>query len=147
MGCISFSPLPVKSSKIILFFLVFAFAGIAVAQDDPMKGPWQSGDAGDDYKQRATKPVNAATFFVKMLGKYIGPIDGSDCPMHPSCSRYSIECFEKHGFLMGWMMTWDRLYRCGRDELELSPWIIVRGERKCFDPLENNDRWWSNGKQ
>ena len=66
--------------------------------------------------------------------------------MYPSCSQYSMACFEKHGFLMGWMMTWDRLYRCGRDELRLSPQMIVDGKYKCYDPVENNDFWWSHGK-
>jgi hypothetical protein len=55
-------------------------------------------------------------------------------------------CLEKHGFFMGWMMAWDRLYRCGRDELRLSSQIIVDGKYKCYDPVENNDFWWHHGK-
>ncbi len=39
-------------------------------------------------------------------------------------------------------MTHDRLMRCGRDELELSPTAIVNGKWKCVDPVENNDFWW-----
>lgn len=66
--------------------------------------------------------------------------------MYPSCSQYSMACLEKHGFFMGWMMAWDRLYRCGRDELRLSSQIIVDGKYKCYDPVENNDFWWHHGK-
>ncbi len=66
--------------------------------------------------------------------------------MYPSCSQYSVECFEKHGFFIGWMLTCDRLYRCGRDELRLSPRIIINGQKKSYDPVENNDFWWWDGK-
>jgi hypothetical protein len=34
--------------------------------------------------------------------------------------------------------------RCGRDELRLSPEIMVNDELRCYDPLENNDFWWRN---
>jgi len=36
----------------------------------------------------------------------------------------------------------DRLMRCGRDKLYLSPEIIVDGKSKCYDPVKNNDFWW-----
>ena len=39
-------------------------------------------------------------------------------------SEYSIRSFKKYGFLIGWMMTTDRLFRCGRDEVRLSPQVI-----------------------
>ena len=43
-------------------------------------------------------------------------------------------------------MTFDRLMRCGRDELYLSPEIIVDGKPKCYDPVKDNDCWWYNKK-
>ncbi|OPX40500.1 MAG: hypothetical protein B1H13_07225 [Desulfobacteraceae bacterium 4484_190.3] len=64
--------------------------------------------------------------------------------LYPSCSEYSLQCFKKHGAFIGYMMTCDRLMRCGRDELYLSPGIIVDGKLKCRDPVENNDFWWSD---
>ncbi|MDY6904790.1 MAG: membrane protein insertion efficiency factor YidD [Thermodesulfobacteriota bacterium] len=75
--------------------------------------------------------------------KYISPIDGDRCPMYPSCSHYSHDAAKKHGLIMGWIMTCDRLMRCGRDELRVSPPVVVGGALKCFDPVENNDFWWS----
>jgi len=62
--------------------------------------------------------------------------------MHPSCSEYSRRVVEKHGFAIGWMMTLDRLLRCGRDELKTAPKIFVSGQWKYYDPVENNDFWW-----
>lgn len=81
---------------------------------------------------------------VELHRKYISPIDGKNCPMYPSCSRYSLQCLNKHGLFVGWVMTCDRLLRCGRDELRLSPEIVVNDELLCYDPLENNDFWWWN---
>ena len=44
---------------------------------------------------------------------------------------------------MGWIMTCDRLMRCGRDELRLSPAIRTDANIwKCHDPVKNNDFWW-----
>ena len=130
----------------ILIALLVVSAAMAVAQDDPMKDPWQGPEVIDICRDKATGPANASAPLVKFFRKYLSPIDGSDCPMYPSCSQYSMACFEKHGFFIGSMMTWDRLYRCGRDELRLSPGVIVHGKQKCYDPVENNDYWWSYGK-
>jgi hypothetical protein len=63
--------------------------------------------------------------------------------MYPSCSRYSLDAVHEHGPVMGWIMTCDRLLRCGRDELSVSPRIAVDDGRRCYDPVENNDFWWS----
>ena len=131
-----------KKVQSILIIYFFVFVGMAVAQDDPMKGPWQESITAEFEQERASEPANAAAFLVKLYRRYISPIDGSDCPMYPCCSSYSIECFEKHGFFIGWIMTWDRLCRCGRDELRLSPWILFNGQLKCYDPVKNNDFWW-----
>ena len=91
-------------------------------------------------------PGSAAGAFIHI---YQGPLnhlsavkDGG-CPMHPSCSSYSLEAFASHGPIMGWIMICDRLMRCGRDECDLSPEIIVDGRWKTLDPVEDNDRWWS----
>ena len=72
---------------------------------------------------------------------YISPIDGKTCLMYPSCSKYSLLCFEKHGFFVGWVMTCDRLLH-EADEMRKAPVIYVNGTEKFHDPLENNDFWW-----
>lgn len=70
------------------------------------------------------------------------------CPMHPSCSEYSRQAVEKHGFSLGWTMAMDRLLRCGRDELRRAPKVLVDGQWKYFDPLSANDHWWySTGEE
>ncbi len=58
--------------------------------------------------------------------------------MYPSCSTYSLEAIRTQGAVKGWMMTCDRLMRCGRDELNISPTIEINGEYRCYDPVSNN---------
>jgi hypothetical protein len=62
--------------------------------------------------------------------------------MYPSCSQYSRQAVEKHGFTVGWAMAMDRLSRCSRDELRRAPKIMVDGEWKFYDALSANDNWW-----
>jgi len=73
---------------------------------------------------------------------HLSAVRRSGCPLYPSCSAYSIECFKKHGLLMGWVMTCDRLMRCGRDETRLSPQVLIDGKWRYYDPVEENDFWW-----
>jgi putative component of membrane protein insertase Oxa1/YidC/SpoIIIJ protein YidD len=83
---------------------------------------------------------------------YRGPLDSlsavktGECPMYPSCSEYGIQALEKHGAFVGWMMTCDRLMRCGRSEMKLAPTIYVDGKAKYYDPVEKNDFWWHRKK-
>ena len=75
------------------------------------------------------------------LVQYISPVDGSRCPSEPTCSSYSAQAFRKHGFVMGWLMTVDRLIH-ESDEDKVSPVVIRDGKGKIIDPVENNDFWW-----
>jgi len=61
--------------------------------------------------------------------------------MHPSCSEYSRQAIARFGFARGWVMSMDRLMRCGRDETRFAPKLWVNGKVKYFDPIENNDLW------
>jgi putative component of membrane protein insertase Oxa1/YidC/SpoIIIJ protein YidD len=86
--------------------------------------------------------------FGTLLNFYQGPLDHlsagrrGDCPMWPSCSEYSRQAVARHGFAVGWVMTMDRLMRCGRDGLRWAPRVVVDGRVKYLDPLSANDVWW-----
>ncbi len=43
--------------------------------------------------------------------------------------------------VLGWIMTSDRLMRCGRDETRLSPGVFSNGKLKTADPVSRNDFW------
>lgn len=92
-----------------------------------------SGDAGN------------SGFYEGVIGFYNGPLNHlsgvrrGGCPMHPSCSQYSKEAVKRNGFVTGWVMTMDRLLRCGRDELKTAPRVFVDGQWKYFDPVVQNE--------
>ncbi|MFZ1983342.1 MAG: membrane protein insertion efficiency factor YidD, partial [Desulfatitalea sp.] len=63
------------------------------------------------------------------LQKFISRADGDRCPMYPTCSHYAAQAIARQGVLAGWVLTSDRLLRCGRDETRLAPPIRVHGVR------------------
>ena len=145
-----------------LLFLVCGFtSGVS---GEPFRGPWgghgaykiadltnppqaehenrRLPPASPERKQsRAGRKINPLRSLVMVHRNYISPIDGKTCPMYPSCSRYSLLCFEKHGFFVGWVMTCDRLLH-EADEMRKAPVICINGVERFHDPLENNDFWW-----
>jgi len=86
------------------------------------------------------KDISSMSYFVRFYQKFISVFDGDRCPMYPSCSQYSLQCFKKHGFILGWIMTCDRLLH-EPDEMNIAPIIIVDGKTLYFDPVEENDKW------
>lgn len=49
-------------------------------------------------------------FYQKYISKYI--LLGRNCRFYPTCSSYSIQAYEKHGFIKGTFMTIYRILRC-----------------------------------
>ncbi len=47
---------------------------------------------------------------------------------------------------MGWIMSCDRLMRCGRDTSTLSKKIVINSKVVVSDPVEANDFWWYEKK-
>ena len=83
----------------------------------------------------------ATTAPIRFFQRYLSAADGDRCPMTPSCSHYAIDAIQRHGVVKGWIMTCDRLLRCGRDELTVSPSARTRHGVRVVDPVENNDFW------
>jgi hypothetical protein len=79
---------------------------------------------------------------ISFYKNHISPVDGDRCPSYPTCASYAEQAFRKHGFIMGWMMTVDRLIHEGSEEASVSPFVYMNGEARIFDPVENNDFWW-----
>lgn len=121
-------------SSIFILLLVFILCGTAVAGDNTTNAT--QNNAASKAMDEHIHPV---LYPITLFNKYISGADGNRCPMYPSCSQYSVEAFKKHGLFMGWIMTCDRLVRCGRDELKLSLPIWINGEKRSNDPLSNND--------
>ncbi len=111
------------------FCLLLPLAGMALAE------PPVTGNPG----HREAEPIMAAP--IRMFQTYLSGADGHRCPMRPSCSGYALQAIQRHGSIMGWIMTCDRLMRCGRDELKISPSVKTPHGIRCHDPLDNNDFW------
>jgi hypothetical protein len=81
---------------------------------------------------------NAINFFIH----YISRVDGDRCHMYPSCSSYSLQAVEKHGFIIGAMLTADRLIH-ESNEMDYAPLIERGGTVLYLDSVSNNDFWWN----
>lgn len=89
---------------------------------------------------------NIGTWLASFFRDHISAVDGNRCPSMPTCSAYSVQAFEKHGFFIGWVMTVDRLIHEG-EEASVSPLVRHNGTPKILDPVENNDFWWYDGEE
>ena len=127
------------SLKIGLLFLVVLFQ---VFVNSP--SGWASEDkpASDAVSKQEKSGFNLGAAIVSIFRDHISAVDGDRCPSIPTCSSYGVQAFEKHGFFVGWMMTFDRLMHEGKEEQTVSPLVFSNGKWKIYDPLENNDFWW-----
>jgi len=87
-------------------------AGIAGGKS--LRGPWDQGPAKPSAPQQTgiETPSPAASLFrlpVIFSQCVISLVDGDRCPSYPTCSADSIEAYERHGALLGTLMTVDRL--------------------------------------
>jgi putative component of membrane protein insertase Oxa1/YidC/SpoIIIJ protein YidD len=95
-------------------------------------------------QHQAEPNTNDGSFYEGIIRFYRGPLNhlqavrSGECPMYPSCSEYSRQAVARFGFAKGWVMSMDRLMRCGRDETRTAPRILVHGKRKYYDPIESN---------
>ena len=121
------------SKRVLLFLLVTT--AIVACQSAPAVRPESDDGSG-------LNPFAAVVRFYRGPLNHLSAVRTGECPMYPSDSDYSLQSFKKHGMLLGWVMTIDRLMRCGRDETKLSPTVSVNGKLKTYDPLNQNDFWW-----
>jgi len=102
-----------------------------------------SARAGPAKTAQSEQPAASSSLTgpIHFYQEYLSGADGHRCPMTPSCSNYAVQAVRRHGALLGWIMACDRLMRCGRDELKLSPSKMTRQGIRTRDPLDNNDFW------
>lgn len=70
--------------------------------------------------------------------KFISDIRAQKCPMYPSCSKYAMEAFREMGLVNGFLMTSDRLTRCGHEH-KFYDMELVEGEFKFIDLITYPD--------
>jgi putative component of membrane protein insertase Oxa1/YidC/SpoIIIJ protein YidD len=117
-----------------------------IAGDDLLHGPWGQGpaNASRPKQQSGQETMSAGAFLFRLpivfFQRVISPVDGDRCPSYPTCSAYSMQAYERHGALLGTLMTVDRLFH-EASEAEFAPTIKVHGVVRIYDPVWANEFW------
>lgn len=132
---------------VIALLLTFPMPPWTHGGEVPWEEPWKSASASRLPKKEGSE--REASIGQRLVGsligffqKYISPVDGDRCPSYPTCSQYALEAVRKHGFLMGLVMSSDRLIH-ESDEIQGAPLVFAHGAYRYYDPVENNDFWWN----
>ena len=146
-----------RRSYFTLFFLalllmVFITQGVpCLAAEDALNGPWETPAESSVAKgQRAghrefSVATGVFTYLLTFFQEAISPVDGDRCPSYPTCAAYSRQAYQKHGALLGTLMTVDRLIH-EASESRFSPMVEVHGVRRIYDPVSANE-FWTEGRR
>ena len=135
-----------KRFLILLLLSALYRPSVSVAGEDPMRGPWEQRPTGASAPLQQTEretPSSAASLFrlpVAFFQRVVSPVDGDRCPSYPTCSTYSLQAYQRHGAVLGTLMTVDRLFH-EDSEAEFAPIIEVHGMRRIYDPVWANEFW------
>lgn len=55
---------------------------------------------------------HVALALIRIYQKLLSPLIGNHCRFHPTCSIYTYEAIDKHGFLKGTFLGAVRLLKC-----------------------------------
>lgn len=71
-------------------------------------------------------------------------IDGPRCEHRPTCSHYAYLAIKQQGYVLGSLLTIDRLLRGSRSSAlrSLPLYKVEDGVRYYYDPVENNTFWY-----
>jgi hypothetical protein len=109
---------------------------VALTAHPARAGSVGDGSAADDFRE--TTWSSPLIVFQRVISR----ADGDRCPMTPSCSHYAATVFQHYHPVTAWILTCDRLLRCGHDEVRLAPRVWVDGRPRAFDPVAANTFWW-----
>jgi len=141
-----------KIASIVMGMTLLLFwvdAGDVRAYD---KDPWHFNDqdrvgcdeaATQGKHPQAGRRGGALQKVLRGIFQAVSAVDGDRCPMTPTCSTYSLQAMARHGFVLGWLMTVDRLIR-ETDEQRYCPWVLIDGAWHCLDPVDANEAWWAS---
>lgn len=86
-------------------------------------------------------PAQSLDVALHFFQQVISPVDGARSTMYPTGSAYARQAIQKHGALLGWLLTVERLMHEG-NESQVSPRIRKHSLWRVHDPVEANDWWW-----
>ena len=125
-----------KKTAIALFTVLLAIPLASAANDS--KPPVDNPGKSSSLAARLTiEPL------LDLYQNHLTAFTVTQCPSWPNCSHYSRLSVRKHGAIMGIFMTVDRLMHEGA-EIKQGQKVFIKGKGLLvYDPLENNDYWWS----
>ena len=85
-------------------------------------------------------PAQVFDAYLRFFQTVISPVDGARSNMYPTGSAYARQAFARHGAVLGFVLTAERLLHEGNEGL-VAPRIRKHGRWRIYDPLEAND-WW-----
>jgi putative component of membrane protein insertase Oxa1/YidC/SpoIIIJ protein YidD len=143
MKRLSFLPLLLFSLLLVGFDMqtLPAFAArdsLDVHSDEGVVGP--SGIKSQTVKKTGSQGATVFTALITFFQEVISPVDGDRCPSYPTCAAYSKQAYQKHGAVLGTLMTVDRLIH-EASEHDFSPTIKVYGVNRIYDPVTANEFW------
>lgn len=97
----------------------------------------------------AVRRTNVPTLFllgaVRFYQVGISPADGASCMLYPTCSGYARLALRKHGPVVGFVMTAERVMRNHTGAYYPTIWKF--GRWRNYDPVEANDFWFPSEKR
>jgi hypothetical protein len=110
-----------------------------------MRAPRAVRAANQPASPSGTTSYPAVVFdaYVHFFQRVISPVDGARSNMYPTGSAYARQAFKKHGAVIGFVLTAERLMHEG-NEAHIAPRIMKYGVWRIYDPVEANDWWWQN---
>lgn len=111
------------------------------AEMDRMRAPKEErrGQVTPPMDRKGSPLREAMRFFQTTISR----VDGDRCPMYPTCSQYGQEALARHGAIVGLLMIVDRMFH-EWSETSMAPQVVVYGVRRFWDPVHENDFWFSD---
>ena len=135
-----------RGTIVIVLISLFSASGSATAGgrwEEPWPKETPSAPAREEARnENLSSGQRAVGGVFRFFQEYISPVDGDRCPSYPTCSQYAQQAVRKHGVIIGLVMTFDRLIH-ESDETRRAPLIRAGDSYRYYDPVENNDFWWS----
>jgi putative membrane protein insertion efficiency factor len=132
--------------RLFTFALLLGTASPAFAFD-PGWEPWPKKAV---QHAKADVPSSQTWMFlwsVRFYQLFISPADGGGCTYYPTCSGYSVQSLRKHGPVLGFILTAERVNRNHSNQDGYFPQLKKFGRVYLYDPVENNDFWFDDTRR
>ena len=115
-------------------------AAYAQTEPNPMRAPHVSRPKAPPAAAPVSIPARVFDAYLRFFQKVISPVDGARSGMYPTGSDYARQAVARHGALLGFLLTAERLLHEGNERL-VAPRIRKHGRWRIYDPLDANDTW------